>query len=69
MHRPSEQFAVHCWLLEHGLAYYEENFTANDLTDLRQLAAVELDDNTFTDLEIVIPGHRKRLRRAGMSFL
>ncbi|KAK2187961.1 hypothetical protein NP493_148g01039 [Ridgeia piscesae] len=64
MHRPSEQFGVHCWLLEHGLAYYEENFTANDLTDLRQLAAVELDDSTFTDLEIVIPGHRKRLRRA-----
>ena len=63
--RPSSEFRLLCWLEQHGLGYYYENFRLSDLNDLQQLERLDLTEQMFDELEMDVPAHRKRLHKAG----
>ncbi|KAK3086301.1 hypothetical protein FSP39_016535 [Pinctada imbricata] len=63
-HKPSEQHNVLLWLRKHGLEYYYVNFIRSELTSLNDITHMDLDEETFFDLEITLPGHKRRLQRA-----
>ena len=69
-HKESPEYKLLCWLREHGLAHYFEGFIHSGLILLSDVAQLELPDETiFDELEITLPGHQRRLERAGMANL
>ncbi|CAG5121287.1 unnamed protein product [Candidula unifasciata] len=65
MYRPSSEHAVYAWLCSNSLGYYFISFMQSELTDLRKIAQLSLpNEELYDELEIVLPGHRKRLERA-----
>ncbi|BFZ12690.1 hypothetical protein BsWGS_15729 [Bradybaena similaris] len=63
--RPSSEHAVNAWLCSNSLGYYFISFIQSELTDLRKIAQLSLpNEELYDELEIVLPGHRKRLERA-----
>ncbi|CAL1545198.1 unnamed protein product, partial [Lymnaea stagnalis] len=64
-YRPKRVKEVYEWLLVNNLEHYYINFEQNELTDLQKIAQLQLpDESTYFDLEITMPGHKKRLERA-----
>ena len=63
--QPSPSFRLQCWLEEHGLGHYYDNLRRCDVTELCQLERLQLEASVFTELEMDVPGHRKRFTKAG----
>ena len=62
----SLEYTLQCWLEEHGLGHYFETFLLNDITDLHLASTLQLSDTLYDELEMHMPAHRKRLRKAGI---
>ena len=65
----SEDLDLVVWLQEYGLGYYHDNFRRAEYNSLDSVAKVDLNDtnvvtNFYTDIEMDMPGHRQRLKRA-----
>ena len=65
----SEDLELVVWLQECGLEYYHDNFRRAEYNSLDSVAKVDLNDtnavtNFYTDIEMDMPGHRQRLKRA-----
>lgn len=66
VYRPSTEHALYQWLSSNSLSYYFISFIQSELTDLRKIAQLSLpSEELYDELEIILPGHRKRLERAG----
>ncbi|XP_050398092.1 uncharacterized protein LOC126816006 [Patella vulgata] len=64
-HCLSQEYRLHVWLQENGLDYYFVNFVNGELTDFEEIAQMKLpDEKIFDELEIMLPGHKKRLTKA-----
>ena len=61
----SSEYKLQCWLEEYGLGHYFETFLLNDVTDLHLASRLQLTDALYDELEMHVPAHRKRLRKAG----
>ncbi|CAI9737824.1 repeat and SAM domain-containing 1A [Octopus vulgaris] len=60
-----KSFLLYEWLRQHNLEYYHENFMQSGRDSLDILEEMELpDEEIYDDLEITLPGHKKRLERA-----
>ncbi|GFS26995.1 ankyrin repeat and SAM domain-containing protein 1A [Elysia marginata] len=56
---------VYEWLRGCSLDYYFISFVQSELTDLQKISQLQLpNEDLYDELEIVLPGHRKRLERA-----
>ena len=66
-YKPSEQFEVFKWLRDHGIEYYFTNFIRSNYNSLNELTRMELTAEVLHELEIQLPGHRKRLQQACKS--
>jgi hypothetical protein len=65
--RPSEQYRVFDWLRQNGLDHYFPSFIEGDYTSLDDIERLNLpDEDIYDELEITLPGHKRRLERAGM---
>ena len=65
---PSRKYVLHEWLQAAGLEHYYVSFLQSDLTDLAALARLQLpDEDLYDELEITLPGHQRRLERAGLA--
>ena len=63
---PSKEFLLYEWLREKGLDHYFINFVQSDLVDFNAISRLNLpDDDLYDELEITLPGHKRRLERAG----
>ncbi|RUS86966.1 hypothetical protein EGW08_005291 [Elysia chlorotica] len=64
-YQPSPEHVVYEWLRGCSLDYYFIGFVQSELTDLKRISQLQLpDEDLYDELEIVLPGHRKRLERA-----
>jgi len=63
-YRPSNQFSLALWLTSHHLEHYLEGFELSELTDAEAICRLKLTDMIYDELEIELPGHRRRLERA-----
>ncbi|XP_072024214.1 uncharacterized protein [Amphiura filiformis] len=63
-YKPSTQYEVFKWLRDHGIEYYFTNFIRSNYNSLRELTRLELTADVLHELEIQLPGHRKRLQQA-----
>ncbi|XP_012940029.1 uncharacterized protein LOC101851277 [Aplysia californica] len=64
-YQPSPQLQLNEWLHSNYLDHYFESFVRSELTDLKAIAQLQLpNEELYDELEIVMPGHRKRLERA-----
>ncbi|XP_052817414.1 uncharacterized protein LOC128243592 [Mya arenaria] len=62
---PSRKYMLHEWLQAAGLSHYFISFMESDLTDIAALARLKLpDEDLYDELEITLPGHKRRLERA-----
>ncbi|XP_076470297.1 uncharacterized protein LOC143300475 [Babylonia areolata] len=53
------------WLREHGLSHYYEGFIQSGQVSLSDIAQLNLpDEDVYDELEITLPGHKRRLERA-----
>ncbi len=68
-HKLSSEYVVQCWLEEHGLGHYFETFLLNDIRDMMSVSQLQLTESCYDDMEMHIPAHRKRLRKAGESYI
>ncbi|XP_071172366.1 uncharacterized protein [Mytilus edulis] len=63
--RPSEQYKVLDWLKQNGLEHYFQSFVEGDYTSLDEIEKLNLpDEEVYDELEITLPGHKRRLERA-----
>ena len=67
-YRSSNQFSLAQWLSSHHLEHYLEGFQLSELTDAEAICRLKLTDEMFDELEMELPGHRRRLERAGRAF-
>lgn len=57
---------IRTWLVHHGLEMYEEHFIRKNIKTIGDMKKISVTDDLMNhDLEIMIPGHRKRLVIAG----
>ncbi|XP_071785540.1 uncharacterized protein [Asterias amurensis] len=63
-YQPSEEFEVFQWLRDNGIDHYFGNFIRSNYTTLRQVSIMELTSEVLHELEVLLPGHRKRLKNA-----
>ncbi|KAL5021844.1 hypothetical protein ScPMuIL_000999 [Solemya velum] len=64
-HRPSSEFQLYEWLRVNGLDHYFINFVQSELIEFDEIARVNLpDEKLYDELEITLPGHKRRLERA-----
>ncbi|KAI8791236.1 ankyrin repeat and sam domain-containing protein 1a [Biomphalaria glabrata] len=64
-YRQRPEQAVYDWLRSNYLERYHIDFQRSELTNLKKIASLSLpDENLYDELEIVLPGHRRRLERA-----
>lgn len=68
-HELSPQYKFECVLAEFGLSHYLETFLLAGIADIHSLTKLQLDDALFDELEMHVPAHRKRLKKAGSVFL
>lgn len=54
------------WLQGKGLEYYYVSFIQSEVTSLNDVRNLTVDENLFDEFEITLPGHKKRLRKAGI---
>ena len=53
---------------QNGLDHYFPSFIEGDYTSLDDIERLNLpDEDIYDELEITLPGHKRRLERAGMS--
>ena len=58
------------WLHSNHLDHYFESFERSEIIDLKKIAELKLpNEDLYDELEIVMPGHRKRLERAGIYII
>ncbi|XP_060079918.1 uncharacterized protein LOC132559324 [Ylistrum balloti] len=64
--KPSPEYKLLEWLKTNGLDYYFPNFVNSEsANDLDQIKTLNLPDpDVFDELEITLPGHKRRLERA-----
>ncbi|XP_064641222.1 uncharacterized protein LOC135496043 [Lineus longissimus] len=62
--KTTQEFKLLKWLEDSGLGRYGINFIHNDFLDLEVIGRLEVERDLYDDLEIVLPGHRKRLQTA-----
>ena len=63
---PSREFLLYDWLRDKGLDHYFIGFVQSDLIDLSSISRLNLpDEELYDELEITLPGHKRRLERAG----
>lgn len=63
--RPSEHYRVYEWLRQNGLDHYFPSFIEGDYTSLSDIERLNLpDEEIYDELEITLPGHKRRLERA-----
>lgn len=63
---PSDEFKMFEWLRHQGLDHYFINFIQSEITDIEQISRLNLpDEEIYDELEITLPGHKRRLERAG----
>ncbi|XP_038051455.1 uncharacterized protein LOC119739034 [Patiria miniata] len=63
-YQPSEEFEVFQWLRDNGIDHYFGNFIRSNYTNLHQVSVMELTADVLHELEVLLPGHRKRLKNA-----
>ncbi|ESO95047.1 hypothetical protein LOTGIDRAFT_232164 [Lottia gigantea] len=64
-HGLTPEYKLYEWLKENGLDYYFVNFINGELVNLDDIAKLHLpDEKLYDELEILLPGHQKRLRTA-----
>lgn len=64
-YKANPQIQLSDWLHLHDLGHYLESFVRSELVDLRRISQLQLpNEELYDELEIVMPGHRKRLERA-----
>ena len=63
-YQPSEEFEVFQWLRDNGIDHYFGNFIRSNYTNLRQVSNMELTSDVLHELEMLLPGHRKRFKNA-----
>ncbi len=56
---------MQCWLEDCGLGHYYETFLMNEITNLQSASRLQFSEALFDHLEMHIPAHRKRLKKAG----
>lgn len=63
--KPSKEFQLYKWLHSIGLDHYFINFIQSELVDLMDISRLNLpDESLYDELEITLPGHKRRLERA-----
>lgn len=65
-YRTSDKYRLLDWLQGNGLEYYYVSFIQSEVTSLNDVRNLTVDENLFDELEITLPGHKKRLRKAGI---
>lgn len=66
--KPSKEFILYDWLRSKGLDHYFISFVQSELIDLPEIARLNLpDEELYDELEITLPGHKRRLERAVRS--
>ncbi|XP_077983474.1 uncharacterized protein LOC144438292 [Glandiceps talaboti] len=60
----SDQYKVYQFLRDHELDYYYKHFIDSEYTCLDTLSRMDVNEDTLDDLEITLPGHKKRLQLA-----
>ncbi|XP_033625717.1 uncharacterized protein LOC117288950 [Asterias rubens] len=68
-YQPSEEFEVFQWLRDNGIDHYFGNFIRSNYTTLRQVSIMELTSEVLHELEVLLPGHRKRLKNAYLTVI
>lgn len=63
-YRSTEKYRLLDWLQGKGLEYYYVSFIQSEVTSLNDVRNLTVDENLFDELEITLPGHKKRLRKA-----
>ena len=64
--KPSKESFLYEWLRKKGLDHYFIGFVQSDLIELSDIARLNLPDaDLYDELEITLPGHKRRLERAG----
>ena len=56
---------ISAWLLYYKLQDYEKHFRRLEINTLHDLKKQPMCDDLMNELEVMIPGHRKRLSMAG----
>jgi hypothetical protein len=62
------QIDISTWLEYHKLQDYEQYFKRLEINTLAELKERAMCDDMMDELEIMVPGHRKRLTVAGTQF-
>lgn len=66
MFQPSKEYLLYEWLRSKGLEHYVISFMESGIVDLEEVARLRLpDEELYDELEITLPGHKRRLERAG----
>ncbi|XP_070575214.1 uncharacterized protein [Ptychodera flava] len=63
-HELSDVYRVYQFLKEYELDYYYKHFIACDYTTLDSISRMIVDEDSLDDLEITLPGHKRRLQVA-----
>ncbi|XP_070575213.1 uncharacterized protein [Ptychodera flava] len=66
-HELSDVYRVYQFLKEYELDYYYKHFIACDYTTLDSISRMIVDEDSLDDLEITLPGHKRRLQVAVSS--
>ncbi|XP_060556254.1 uncharacterized protein LOC132716926 [Ruditapes philippinarum] len=67
-YKPSREYILYDWLRGKGLDHYFVSFIQSELIDLVDIARLNLpDEQLYDELEITLPGHKRRLERAVRS--
>ncbi|XP_053402375.1 uncharacterized protein LOC128557872 [Mercenaria mercenaria] len=67
-YKPSKEYILYDWLRGKGLDHYFVSFIQSELVDLVDIARLNLpDEQLYDELEITLPGHKRRLERAVRS--
>nr|XP_002741570.1 PREDICTED: uncharacterized protein LOC100377597 [Saccoglossus kowalevskii] len=60
----SDQYKVYQFLKDNDLEYYYKHFISSEYTTIESLSRIDVNRETLDDLEITLPGHKRRLENA-----
>ncbi|XP_048762165.2 uncharacterized protein LOC125670816 [Ostrea edulis] len=63
-YRSPGSFRVLAWLQRNGLEHYYVSFVQSEITSMNDVRNMNVNEDMFDELEITLPGHKKRLKRA-----
>lgn len=64
------EFTLFNWLRSKGLEHYFVSFVQSELIDLVDIGHLNLpDEQLYDELEMTLPGHKRRFERAGINSL